>query len=146
MEEGEGGPMVADSIRSDVLGDQMEEYFGEFMVSDGGSGEGKELCLYPCPSAESGFIEMVTVTDEDEKLVMVMEVENQKEEEIRIMLPVDDDNKKNEVTAASSPHLEFFIGDDEFELIPVECVVSTKGRKQQKLSSTMEEDDGGSRT
>lgn len=138
---------VVDQSRSDVLlgdhlgDDQGDEEFGEFKAA--------EFC-----------VREEKITYEHEKVVLVMEkkegecfsafeVEKDSSTSSQTPLLQDDSRKEESAQASSGCHLEFFIGGNDCELIPVEWTDSISTRsyprpspRYPRLSPIMEEDQG----
>ncbi|PKI78171.1 myosin-binding protein 3 [Punica granatum] len=143
--------IIADQCRSDApVGDhqddnQGEEEFGEFKAAE------------PCVVRE-----YPVAAEEDEKVVLVMEKKEEEGEDYNVfevgkdsssssssdhqtvlLLLQDDSRKEGSVEASLGRHLEFFIGGNDCELIPVEWTDSPVNSKSYpRLSTIMEEDQG----
>lgn len=129
---------MADQSLSDVLlgdhraDDHGDEEFGEFKAAE------------PCVREEA-------ITEEEEKVVLVMEKKEGEDFSVfdvtkdfstsnQTVLLQDDSRKEESLRAYSGCHLEFFIGGDDCELIPVEWTDSINARSFPRLSPIMEED------
>ncbi|KAK4777030.1 hypothetical protein SAY86_005718 [Trapa natans] len=124
---------LSDALLEDLRADdQCDDEFGEFKAADS------------CVRDEA-------ITVEEEKVVLVME---KKEGEDFNVFDVTKDNstsnqtvllqdetwKEKSARASSGCHLEFFIGRDDCELIPVEWTDTINVRGYPRLSPIMEED------